>query len=348
VNGPVKGRSLILASVVALGLLAAACGGGDEEEATTPEGALVQIVEAAPASAAGAIRASGLVGYRREPALSFAAPGVVEAIFADDGDTVRRGQRLATIRRISVGANADEAALAQANAERDLERTQALFDAGFVSEARLEDARLAVERSRGASVLTAPANGVILRRVAEPAQTVAAGAPIVIFGETGSGLVVRASMASFDASRIRVGDRATVRVSEVGEATREGRVTRVGAKGADGTGAFEVEVEIANTQGLRSGMVGEVEVLAQAQAGAAPTASAILVPALSLLDARADQGAVYVVDAQNVAHRRTVRTAGVTEAGVIIVEGIQPGDRIVAAGAAYVRDGETVRIAAAE
>jgi RND family efflux transporter MFP subunit len=346
VNGPVKGRSLILVSVAALGLLAVACGGGDEEAATTPEGALVQIVEATPSSAAGAVRASGLVGYRREPALSFAAPGVVEAIFADDGDTVRRGQRLATIRRISVGANADEAALAQANAERDLERTQALFDAGFVSEARLEDARLAVERSRGASVLTAPANGVILRRVAEPAQTVAAGAPVLIFGETGSGLVVRASMASFDASRIRVGDRATVRISEVGDTTREGRVTRVGAKGADGTGAFEVEVEIASTQGLRSGMVGEVEVLAQA--AAAPAASAILVPALSLLDARADQGAVYVVDAQNVAHRRTVRTAGVTEAGVIVVEGIQPGDRIVAAGAAYVRDGETVRIAAAE
>jgi multidrug efflux pump subunit AcrA (membrane-fusion protein) len=151
-------------------------------------------------------------------------------------------------------------------------------------------------------------------------------------------------MASFDASRIRVGDRANVRVSEAGEAAREGRVTRVGAKGADGTGAFEVEVEIANTQGLRSGMVGEVEV--QAQAASDTTASTILVPALSLLDARADQGAVYVVDAQNVAHRRTVRTAGVTEAGVIVVEGIEPGDRVVAAGAAYVRDGETVRIAA--
>jgi RND family efflux transporter MFP subunit len=336
----VRGRSLILIFT----LIVAACGAGGQEEVAVSQGPLVQVIEAAPAGAAGAVRASGLVGYRREPSLSFAAPGVVSQIFVDAGDTVRRGQRLAAIRRISVGANADEAALAQANAERDLARTQALFDAGFVSEARLEDARLAVERSRGASVLAAPANGVILRRAAEPAQTVAAGTPILIFGETGSGLIVRASVASADATRIRVGDTATVRVSELAGDPRQGRVTRVGAKGADGTGAFEVEVEITGVEGLRSGMVGEVEIAA---AAAANLGNIILVPALALLDARADQGSVYVIDAQSVAHRRAVRTAGVTEAGVMIVEGLAAGERVVSAGAAYVRDGEAVRIAAA-
>lgn len=335
-------KAAFFQSVVAgLALLMAACSGGEAEETTTAtEGPLVEVVEVAPAAAAGTIRASGMIGYRREPVLAFTAAGVVGAIDVDSGDVVRRGQRLATLRRTGAGANVDEAALARANAERDLARTQELFERGFVSEARLESARLAVERARDSSVLTAPADGIILRRAVDPSQTVTAGTPVFVFGETASGIVVRAPVASADAARMHVGDAAHIRVNG---AQRSGRVTRVGAQGDAATGAFEVEIEIAAPEGLRSGMVAEVEVAAAP--GDNPQTS-IVVPTLALLDARADQGVVYVLDANAVARRRAVRTAGVTQAGVVVVEGLNPGDRIVAAGAAYVRDGETVRIAA--
>jgi RND family efflux transporter MFP subunit len=329
--------------VAAASLILAACGaGGAGDGAAAPDQRpLVEVIEAAPAAAPGVVLASGLVVYRREPALAFTAPGVVAAVLVDSGDVVRRGQRLATLRRTGAGANLDEAALARANAERDLARTQALYERGFVSEARLEDARLAVERARDSSVLIAPADGVILRRAAEPAQTVAAGAPVLVLGETGSGVVVRAPIASADAQRIRVGDEAIVRAGDGGG--RPGRVTRVAAKGDENTGAFEVEIEVAGPDGLRSGMVAEAEIAAAA-GEAAP--AAIIVPTLSLLDARADQGVVFVVDDDNVARRRAVRTAGVTQAGVLVVEGLSEGDRVIGAGAAYVRDGEPVRVVA--
>jgi RND family efflux transporter MFP subunit len=325
-------------------LVLAACGDDGAGRASTQpdQRPLVEVVEAAPLAGPGVVRASGLIGYRREPQLAFTAPGVVESIYVDAGDVVRRGQRLATLRRTGAGANLDEAALARANAERDLARTQELYERGFVSEARLEDARLAVERARDSSVLRAPADGVILRRAAEPAQTVGSGAPVIVLGETGSGVVLRAPVASTEAARIRVGDSASVRL---GAATHEARVTRVGAKSNEATGAFEVEVEIASSEGLRSGMVAEVDIAATGD-GSTALESAIVVPTLALLDARADQGVVFVVDEAGIARRRAVRTAGVTQAGVLIVEGLDRGDRVISAGAAYVRDGETVRVAA--
>jgi len=329
-------------TLAAAGFALLGCGAGEDTAARQEnEGPLVEIVAVQPLSAAGTIQASGLIGYKREPQLAFTSPGVVSALQVDAGDVVRRGQRLAVLRRTSVGANTDEAALARANAVRDLERTQELFDRGFVSQARLDDARLAVERARDTSTLTAPADGVVLRRLAETSQTVAAGAPIFVFGETASGLVVRAPVSSTEAARVRVGDLANVSVA--GGAPLQGRVTRVGAKGADGTGAFEVEVDITGAEGLRSGTVAQVEIAAAA--GAAQE-SAILVPTLSLLDSRADQGVVFVVDADNIARRRSVRTSGVTQDGVLVVEGLAAGDRVVSAGAAYVQDGATVRIAA--
>jgi len=39
------------------------------------------------------------------------------------------------LRRTDIGANSDEAALASANADRDLARTKDLFERGFVSQA---------------------------------------------------------------------------------------------------------------------------------------------------------------------------------------------------------------------
>lgn len=329
--------------VAALAMLLAACGNGNGAKQAEAEPPLVAVVQAQPAAAAGAVRASGLIGFRREPKLAFNAPGVIASIAVDSGDVVRRGQRLAVLRRTSVGANPNEAALARANAERDLARTQDLYERGFVSEARLEAARLAVERASDVSVLTAPADGIILRRAAEPAQTIAAGAPILVLGEAGSGLVARAPISSAEASRVRIGDAASVRVPALGAQAFEARVSRVSAQSDMMTGAFEVEIEIASAPILRSGMVAEVEIAAEAPAN---LSSALIVPPLALMDARADQGVVFVVDTQNIARRRAVRTAGVSQAGVLVLDGLEPGERVISAGAAYVRDGEAVRVAA--
>lgn len=150
-------------------------------------------------------------------------------------------------------------------------------------------------------------------------------------------------MASGTIARLRVDDAASVRIRELGGAARAGRITRIGAQGDRSTGAFEIEIAVPNTQDLNSGMVATVEIAARAPG--ASVEAALLAPTLSLLDARADQGVVFVVDAQGIAHRRSVRTAGITQDGVIVLEGLAAGERVISSGAAYVRDGQTVRIA---
>jgi multidrug efflux pump subunit AcrA (membrane-fusion protein) len=140
-----------------------------------------------------------------------------------------------------------------------------------------------------------------------------------------------------------VGDPTRVRLAEFDGPVHQGQVTRISAKGNERTGAFEVEIEVSAPEGLRSGMVAEVEITATTDRTAD---AALLVPTLSLLDARADQGVVFVVEAESIAHRRAVRTAGVTQEGVIVVEGLAADERVIGVGAAYVRDGDKVRIAA--
>ena len=334
---------VIFAIVLSAGFAAllSGCEGVSHAEPMQPDlRPYVEVVVVAPVSQAGAIRASGLVGYKRETELSFNAPGVILSLQVDSGDVVHPGQQLASMRRTSVGSNPTEATQARENAERLLARTQSLFEKGFVSQTAVDDARLAVERAQESTVLTAPAAGVILRRSAEPAQMVNAGSPVLVLGETQHGIVVRAAVATRAAARISTGSTATVHVP--GFSARPATVVRVAAKSNDSTGAFEVEVRPDDPAGLRSGQVAEVEIVGS---GSSESASALIVPTLSLLDGRADQGVVFVVDTDNVARRRSVQTAGIAHDGVLVTSGLTAGERVVAAGAAYVRDGEPVRVA---
>lgn len=345
----IGGRNLAVAGAL---LLLAACGG----EAASPAPAetpapVVEVAAVAPLGAEGRIEASGLVAYKRETPLAFNVPGVVASLTVDEGQTVAAGQRLAALRQTQVAAGSAEAQAALETAERNLSRARTLFEGGWVTQARLDDAELAVRRAQAASdsagfnqdtsVLNAPAAGVILRRLAEPAQVVGAGTPVLVLGETASGLIVRVGVSAAQARAVRAGATAQVRVS--GEAEpRRGVVSLIGSAADPATGAFPLEIRLLDAGGLRSGAVAEATI----EAAADPAATASLaVPLLALIDARADQGVVYVVGDDNLARRRSIVTAGVSGDFVVVASGLETGERVVSRGAAFVRDGEAVTVA---
>lgn len=333
--------SLRMAGPALAVFLLAACQG--EAETATPVSApapaiAVEALTVSSASAGGEIRASGLVAYKRETALSFSTPGEIEILNADVGDLVKAGQKLATLRRTTTGADVAEAALARQTAEQNFARVEKLYAAGAASQVELDNARLALERARERVTISSPASGVILQRNAEPGQIVSAGQGVLILGEVSSGIIVDASMTAGEVAQLKVGDAASVNLR--GQAL-SGKVARIAAKGSQ-SGVFVVEVQVANPEGLRSGEVAEVVIAGKAGA----SAMEYVIPAISLIDARADQGVVFVVDAEGKARRRPVETGGVSDRGVTILNGLQDGDRVITRGASMVRDGDAVSVAA--
>lgn len=335
-------RSAVCAIAAAL---LAGCGSKPEEPAKTVAAPppLVEVISVVSGDSAGTVRASGLLAYKRETALGFGAAGEIETMTVDEGDRVRAGQQLATLRKTTAGADASEALLARQTAEQNFERISRLHASGAASQVDLDNARLALERARERVAIIAPASGVILRRDAERGQMVNAGQPVLWLGEANTGLIVKASLASSEVTRIGLGDLVEVQVR--GRDPLSGKVARIPARTADGSGAFEIEVQIDQPAGLRSGEVAEV-LIRSAVAGSKDTKS-FVVPAISLIDARADQGIVFVVDPEGNAKSRAVETGGVTDAGVVILKGLAEGDRVITRGAAMVRDGDQVRVAVA-
>lgn len=336
----------ILAASLSI-FLVASCqkGAGDVAEASEPaaaarEAPLVEVMRIGEGGALSGPRASGLVAWARESSLSFGASGEVLAMLVDEGDRVSAGQTLATLRRTTTGADSREADLARRTAEDQLARVQTLFEKGFASQAALDNARLAAERARQNLVLTAPTSGVILSRSGERGQVVSPGQAVLTLGETGGGVIVRAHVSAETAAGLTLGQAAAVGIR--GHDQLAGKVSRVAPRSAAAAGVFEVEIALQAPGGLRAGEVAEVVFSASGPA----SAPEITVPVLALTDARADQGVVFVVGADGIARRRAIETGGVDDRGVIVLEGLSPGDAVITRGATMVRDGDAVRVQA--
>lgn len=198
---------------------------------------------------------------------------------------------------------------------------------------------------RGSSRLVAPADGVILQRLAEPGEVTAPGQPVLLLGDETSPLIVRVPLSDRDVARVSRGDPARVRITSLGIITT-GEVIRVAERADPRTGAFDVDVRLTGSvAGVKTGFFAEVTLLGTA--GDLTPAGVQTIPAEALIEAGEGTASLFVL----MADRRTVRQVEVRFRGFrgeeALVEGLLPGTLVVTAGGGYVTDGATVTVAAA-
>ena len=126
---------------------------------------------------------------------------------------------------------------AAGKADRDLARAQRLFADSVATREQVQDAetaaevagaaREAAEFDRRYAVITAPADGVVLRRWSEPGEVVSPGDAVLQVGNKSRGSVVRVGLADRDVARVHVGDPATVRFDVRASQPVEGTVRRI-------------------------------------------------------------------------------------------------------------------------
>ena len=327
----------------------AACGG---EAAPPPDAeappAPVRVVPVTLEAPALPVTAPATLGFRDEIPLSFSIGGVIQGIEVDQGDGVRAGQTLATLEPVEIDAAVARARSAVDKAERDLARMTRLFADSVVARASLQDAGTAAEVARAEldaalfarrdAAIRAPAPGTVVRRNADPGARLGANTPVLILG-TGGASLVRAGLVDRDVLRVRVGDDALVRFDALPGEVFAGRVERVAAAADPGTGTYPVEVALTGAAGLRSGMVGRVEI----RTGAG--APVPVLPVEALLDADGSTGAVMVLSADGTrVERRTVALAWLREGRVAVTTGLEGVASVVTAGGAWLEDGAAVRV----
>src|SRR5690348_449526 len=171
-----------------LALLIAGCSSRAEQAAVhTPTAVRVQSATSGPAMPS--IETNGMVATKDEMRLSFKVAGVIKAIYVEEGQTVKQGQKLAQIELTEIDAQVAQARALREQSERDLARGERLYADEVISleqlqdlrtQASLQKAQLAgAEFNREYSVITAPHDGVVLRKLSQERELVPAGQPVL-------------------------------------------------------------------------------------------------------------------------------------------------------------------------
>jgi multidrug efflux system membrane fusion protein len=339
------------AAVLPLLALAAACGGDARAEtAQVQEAVAVRTAPVAREWVTRAVEATGTLHSKDEIDLSFKMPGVIARVLVAEGQLVRRGQTLATLDLREINAQVMAARSAVTKAERDLARAEALYADSVATLAQVQDARTGAEVARSGlqgaafnrryAAIVAPADGVVLRKLANDGELVSPGAAVLVLGSSERGQVLRVGVADRDAVRLKVGDAATVRFDAFPGEEFAGSVREVAPAADPRTGTYQVEVAVQpGGRALASGLVGRVEIRP-----AAGTEMA-LVPIQSILEADGSEATVYTLSADGKKARRVpVSVAFIQGERVALSGGLDGVAAVVTDGAAYLGDGAAVKV----
>ena len=350
-------------STMAFGLftsnLYAQDGKKDDKAAAAPKPALtVSVVSPNNGSLALKLAANGNIAAWQEAIIGAEVNGLkLTDVRVNVGDVVKRGQVLATFSADTVRgdllqarASLVEAQATAADATANANRARTLQDTGALSaqqiaqfttleataKARVDVAKAQVTNAQvrvNNAQLTAPDSGVISARTATVGSVVGAGTELFRMVRQGR-LEWRAEVTSSELASIKPGQ--TVAITAATGAVIEGRVRIIAPTVDAQTRNALVYVDVPQNPGVKAGMFAKGEF-------ALGSANALTLPqqALVLRD-----GFTYAMrlEATNKVSQIKLQTGRRVGDAVEILQGVKAGEKYVASGAAFLTDGDTVRV----
>ena len=339
-----------LTLIVVLTYTAALSGCSSSAAESAPHHTPVHVAAAAEGPATPAILTHGVVANKDELRLSFKVAGVIRAIHVEEGQTVHAGERLAEIEQTEIDAQLAQARALAEKAQRDLARGERLYADEVISLEQLQDLRTVaatahaqlqgVQFNRGYSVISAPADGVVLRKLAQERELVPAGQAVLVVSAHGRGYVVRAALSDRELVQLQLGDPAEVQLDAYAGRLLRGSLSEIAGAADEKTGLFPVEVRLESPPpALASGLVAKLRLLPAAGRARALT----YVPISAVVEGSGAAASVFVIDGTR-ARRREVQVAFIAPEGVALTAGVAPGERVVTDGALYLEDNDPIEI----
>jgi multidrug resistance efflux pump len=198
------------------------------------------------------------------------------------------------------------------------------------AEAALASAELLLSYSN----ITSPLHGLITEKSVEVGQLAAPGVPLFTV-EDGRSYRLEATV---EASRIRnisIGQTLAVKIDSLSEEL-EGKVTEIVPAADPASRSFTVKADLPAQPQLRSGLFGRLMFPAEVR-------ESLLVPASAVV-LRGQLEGLYVVDEEQRARFRLIRTGKQTGERIEVLSGVSEGETIVATPGDQLRDGIRLEI----
>ena len=350
---------LLAASALSLSAVLGGCSASNGASGSPPLRHTVHVAKVQLSPLGLSVHAVGLLSPKDQARLAFKVGGYIDTLRVEDGQQVHAGQLLAELKRTEIDAGLDQARQNAQKALRDLARGRSLYADGVTTLEQLQDLNTAADLASAAlraaefnaqhAGIRAPEDGVVLQKLAEVNELVQAGQPVLSLGKAGRGWVVLVGLADRDVVRMRSGDTAHITFDAWPGMSFSGTISTLASAADPATGTFTVEIPVEpGAARFVQGLVAKVQLVPRG------VPSVPVVPIQALIEANGDEAGVFVLDpspaagqqssGQGVVHRATIRIGRMSGGEVEVRGGLDNGARVVIDGAAFLENGETVRI----
>jgi len=311
----------------------------------------VEVLPVEPTDFTAYIRLTGEVEAMNDVVVSAEESGVVERLFVEKGQYVRKDEPIAKIRDRVLRAQVEEAAAAAELAKERFKRQRQLWEEEQIGseiayleakyQAELQSARYELLHARlERTTIRSPVAGVFDDRYVDVGEMVAPGGQVARIVAIDR-LKITGGVAERFAAAVSPGDSAVISIDVLGDETVVGFLRYVGSAVDTRNRTFPIEVVIDNP-----GRIIKPHMVANVLIANARLEDVIVIPQ-SAISRTEDGYQVFVAEEASeelLARSRTVRLGPSYENLVVVEEGLSPGDQLVVRGHQLVEAGDRVRI----
>jgi membrane fusion protein, multidrug efflux system len=339
---------------LSVGLLLAACGKKEQpaQQQSIDESAVaVKLTPVQVGEYSLPIASSGLIATENESRLSFKIAGIVSRIYVKEGQSVTKGQLLASLDLTEINAQVSQAKNSLDKTKRDLERGQRLLKDSAATIEQLQNLQTAFQVADEAyriatfnqqyATIRANQSGKVIRKLINEGELVSPGASALIINAAAqNNWLVKIGLPDVDWVRVKLGDRVKVTTDAYPNVSFEGVVSTIN-EGADAiSGLYQAEVKVnPGTKKLASGLFAKVQIVSNDKT------KLWAVPIESLVEGTGKQAYVFVAKAdQKTVHKVLVSIAYLEGTRAFLFSGLEEVSEVITAGSAFLTENSSITI----
>lgn len=273
--------------------------------------------------------------------LNFSVPGSVSNVYVSAGQSVKQGQLLADLDKATLKNSVDATKSSLNQAEDGYRRMKEMFDNGSLPEVKLVDIETKLAQARSAyqiaktnldnSELRAPFSGVISSKSIDAGNYVLPTSPAFKLVKI-ENVNIKISVPENEISKVKINQQAKFCVSALDNREFSGKISEKGIAANMLSHTYDVKISANNSDcKIMPGMVCSVSLIDD-------SAQKVIIVPDDVVKIDADNQTFVWVAQNGVAKKRQVSVGQSVVDGVIILQGLNEGDKVITDGSSKVSE----------
>jgi membrane fusion protein, multidrug efflux system len=339
-------------AIIALSVVIYSCGSKAGEPRKSLDAAIpVKLISVQEEAADNTISLSGYLSTEGSARLSFKTGGVIDKIFVREGDRIRKGQLLATLKSTEISAQVQQVQLSVDKATRDYQRVSNLYKDSVATLEQLQNAKTGLDIAKQNyqqasfnqqySKIFAPQDGFIVKKMKNEGELAEPGGPVLMTGAVSSvsKWILTSGVSDKEWNLLQKGNKATVVIEAYADKTFPAVISKkaLAADPLNGLFGIELQVDFGKEQPA-IGMFGKATIRTSDHA------TGYVIPYESLLEANGKKGFVFASNDGKTVKKVEVIISSMDENTLHISQGLELYKYVISSGSPYLNDQSTIKV----